>query len=107
MPKTGEMSMRNYQLITCENAKSPIAEAYRTLRTNLQFANAGEALRTVMYTSSGPGEGKSTTVANTAVVLAQSGKKVIIIDCGLPMRWWKTSRSPSYCRRAGFQIYRF
>jgi capsular exopolysaccharide synthesis family protein len=75
--------MRNYQLITCENAKSPIAEAYRTLRTNLQFANAGEALKTVMYTSSGPGEGKSTTVANTAVVLAQSGKKVIVVDCDL------------------------
>jgi capsular exopolysaccharide synthesis family protein len=75
--------MPNYKLITHENAKSPIAEAYRTLRTNLQFANAGEALRTVMYTSSGPGEGKSTTVANTAVVLAQSGKKVIISDCDL------------------------
>jgi capsular exopolysaccharide synthesis family protein len=75
--------MPNYKLITNENVKSPIAEAYRTLRTNLQFANAGETLRMVMYTSSGPGEGKSTTVANTAVVLAQSGKKVITVDCDL------------------------
>jgi capsular exopolysaccharide synthesis family protein len=75
--------MRNYSLITNENSKSPIAEAYRTLRTNLQFANAGETLKTVMYTSSGPGEGKSTTIANTAVVLAQSGKQVIVIDCDL------------------------
>jgi capsular exopolysaccharide synthesis family protein len=75
--------MTNYQLITQENAKSPIAEAYRTLRTNLQFAKAGEALNTLMYTSAGPGEGKSTTVANSAVVLAQSGKKVIIVDCDL------------------------
>jgi capsular exopolysaccharide synthesis family protein len=75
--------MANYQLITHENAKSPIAEAYRTLRTNLQFANAGEALNTLMYTSAGPGEGKSTTAANTAVVMAQSGKQVIIVDCDL------------------------
>jgi capsular exopolysaccharide synthesis family protein len=75
--------MRNYNLITNENSKSPIAEAYRTLRTNLQFANAGETIKLIMYTSSGPGEGKSTTVANTAIVLAQSGKRVIVTDCDL------------------------
>jgi capsular exopolysaccharide synthesis family protein len=75
--------MRNYKLVTQENAKSPIAEAYRTLRTNLQFAKAGEALQILMYTSAGPGEGKSTTVANTAVVQAQSGKQVIMVDCDL------------------------
>lgn len=71
------------QLITQKQAKSPITEAYRTLRTNLQFAKAGGLLSTVMYTSAGPGEGKSTTAANTAVVMAQSGKRVIIIDCDL------------------------
>jgi capsular exopolysaccharide synthesis family protein len=75
--------MRNYKLVTHENAKSPIAEAYRTLRTNLQFAKAGEALQILMYTSAGPGEGKSTTAANTAVVQAQSGKQVIMVDCDL------------------------
>jgi capsular exopolysaccharide synthesis family protein len=75
--------MRNYQLIVHEQAKSPIAEAYRTLRTNLQFVNTGVALNSMMYTSAGPGEGKSVMTANTAVVLAQSGKKVIIADCDL------------------------
>jgi capsular exopolysaccharide synthesis family protein len=70
-------------LIVYEDAKSPISEAYRTLRTNIQFAKADGELKTVMFTSSGPGEGKSTTTANTAVALAQSGKKVIIVDCDL------------------------
>jgi capsular exopolysaccharide synthesis family protein len=71
------------QLIVFEDAKSPISEAYRVLRTNIQFAKADGELKTVMFTSSGPGEGKSTTTANTAVALAQSGKKVIIVDCDL------------------------
>jgi capsular exopolysaccharide synthesis family protein len=75
--------MRNYKLITYEQAKSPIAEAYRTLRTNLQFSRADGSLQTLMFTSAGPGEGKSTTVANSAVVLAQAGKRVIIVDCDL------------------------
>jgi capsular exopolysaccharide synthesis family protein len=75
--------MPNYHLITLENVKSPIAEAYRTLRTNLQFSKADGSLQTLMYTSAGPGEGKSTTAANSAVVLAQTGKRVIIVDCDL------------------------
>lgn len=71
------------QLIVHQEAKSPIAEAYRTLRTNIQFVKAGEEVKTVMMTSAGPGEGKSTTAANLAVAMAQSGKKVVIIDCDL------------------------
>lgn len=71
------------QLIAYQQAKSPISEAFRTLRTNLQFSKVGGTLQTLMYTSAGPGEGKSTTAANTAVVMAQSGKRVIIIDCDL------------------------
>lgn len=71
------------QLIVHQEAKSPIAEAYRTLRTNIQFVKAGEEVKTVMLTSAGPGEGKSTTAANLAVAMAQSGKKVVIIDCDL------------------------
>ncbi|HYH03941.1 MAG TPA: CpsD/CapB family tyrosine-protein kinase [Bacillota bacterium] len=75
--------MANYQLIVHEQVKSPIAEAYRTLRTNIQFAKINNALKTIMFTSTGPGEGKSTTAANTAVALAQTGKRVILIDCDL------------------------
>ncbi|WP_371372125.1 CpsD/CapB family tyrosine-protein kinase [Sporomusa aerivorans] len=71
------------QLIVHEDAKSPVAEAYRTLRTNIQFAKIDGELKVIMFTSAGPGEGKSTTTANTAVAMAQAGKKVIIIDCDL------------------------
>ncbi|QDR82024.1 CpsD/CapB family tyrosine-protein kinase [Sporomusa termitida] len=71
------------QLIVHEDAKSPIAEAYRTMRTNIQFAKVDSDLRVIMFTSAGPGEGKSTTTANTAVAMAQAGKKVIIVDCDL------------------------
>ena len=77
------MSTTNRRLIVHEEAKSPIAEAYRTLRTNIQFSKTDGELKTIMFTSSGPGEGKSTTIANTAVALAQSGKNVILMDCDL------------------------
>lgn len=71
------------QLIVHKDAKSPIAEAYRTLRTNIQFAKTDGKLKMLMFTSAGPGEGKSTTAANTAVALAQTGKRVIVVDCDL------------------------
>jgi capsular exopolysaccharide synthesis family protein len=67
-------------LITHNNPKSPISEQYRTIRTNIQFASIDKELKTLMVTSSGAGEGKSTTVANLAVVMAQQGKRVLLID---------------------------
>jgi capsular exopolysaccharide synthesis family protein len=67
-------------LITHNNPKSPISEQYRTIRTNIQFASVDKDFKTLMVTSSGPGEGKSTTAANLAVVLAQQGKRVLLID---------------------------
>ena len=70
-------------LITIKNPKSPISEAYRTLRTNIQFSNIDGNLRTICVTSSGPGEGKSTTISNLAETFAQAGKRVVIIDCDL------------------------
>lgn len=71
------------KLITQKHPKSPTSEAYRVLRTNLQFSSLDEPLRTLLVTSPNPTEGKSTTVANLAVVMAQAGKSVIIVDADL------------------------
>lgn len=71
------------KLITKNDPKSPIAEQYRTIRTNIQFSAIDEEIRTILVTSSGPGEGKSTTVANLAVVFAQQGKRVLLVDADL------------------------
>ncbi|RWZ59087.1 polysaccharide biosynthesis tyrosine autokinase [Halobacillus fulvus] len=70
-------------LIANDNPKSPIAEQYRTIRTNLEFASVDEKLSTMMVTSAGPSEGKSLTTANLAVVFAQQGKRVLLIDADL------------------------
>ncbi|WP_394172428.1 CpsD/CapB family tyrosine-protein kinase [Guptibacillus hwajinpoensis] len=80
----GAISVRKERsLLTHQNPKSPIAEQYRTIRTNIQFAAVEEEIRTIMVTSSGPMEGKSTTIANLGVVLAQQGKRVLIADTDL------------------------
>lgn len=60
-----------------------MAEAYRTLRTNLEFSNLDKSLRALVVTSASPDEGKSTTLANLAVTMAQGGKRVILMDCDL------------------------
>ena len=62
-------------LVTSQNPKSPISEQYRTIRTNIQFSSIDQEIKKIVVTSSGPGEGKSTTVANLAVVFAQQGKR--------------------------------
>lgn len=67
-------------LITKLNPRSPVSEQYRTVRTNLQFSSADSAIKSMIITSSGPGEGKSMTTANLAVVYAQQGKRVLLID---------------------------
>lgn len=72
-----------YSLITLAQAKSPISEAYRTLRTNVQFTSVDSETKKIMVTSSGPREGKSTTVANLAVSIAQAGKFVLVVDADL------------------------
>lgn len=68
-------------LITVTNPKSPISEAYRTLRTNIQFSSFDVKVKTILTTSSGPGEGKSMTSSNLAVVMANGGNKTLLIDC--------------------------
>lgn len=70
-------------LITLTDPRSPVSEAYRTLRTNLEFLSLDEPLRTLVVTSPGAEEGKSTALANLAVTLAQGGKRVILVDCDL------------------------
>jgi len=60
-----------------------VSEAYRTLRTNLEFFSLDEPIRTLVVTSPGAEEGKSTVLANLAVTLAQGGKQVILLDCDL------------------------
>ncbi|MFF2890556.1 CpsD/CapB family tyrosine-protein kinase [Paenibacillus sp. NPDC057967] len=71
------------QLITLSNPKSPISEAYRSLRTNIDFSSIDEKLQVIMVSSAGPGEGKSTTITNLAITFAQSERKVILIDADL------------------------
>ena len=75
--------LQNRSLISMTAPKSPIAEQFRTIRTNIQFSSVDEELQTMIVTSSGPAEGKSTTTANMAVVFAQQGKRVLLIDADL------------------------
>jgi capsular exopolysaccharide synthesis family protein len=70
-------------LALIDDARSPIAEAYRHLRTSLLLSSAGQPPKTILVTSSQPSEGKTTTAVNTAVMLAQTGAEVLIIDCDL------------------------
>lgn len=70
-------------LITLADQRSPISEQYRTIRTNIQFSMVDSQFKTLVVTSSGPGEGKSTTAANLAVVFANSGNRVLLVDADL------------------------
>ena len=63
--------------------RSPVAEAFRSLRTNLEFAGVDKPLRSVMITSASPNEGKTTVAVNLAAIVAQSGKRVVLIDADL------------------------
>lgn len=70
-------------LLTQAAQQSPRAESFRQLRTNLQFANVSGQAKTVLLTSSLPGEGKSTTATNLAIALAQAGQTVCLVDADL------------------------
>ena len=70
-------------LITLDERNSPMAEAYRHLRTSLLFSSAGRPPQSILVTSSQPSEGKTTTAVNTAITLAQADADVVIIDCDL------------------------
>ncbi|QFF99873.1 capsular biosynthesis protein [Psychrobacillus glaciei] len=71
------------KLVTIANPKSIISEQFRTVRTNINFSMPDRELKTLLFTSSSIGEGKSTIAANVAIVFAQEGKKVLLIDADL------------------------
>ncbi len=71
------------ELIVHQDPKSPISEVFRTLRTNIQFMNTKGKLKTILVTSTLPGEGKSWVSSNLAVTFAQAGKKVVLVDADM------------------------
>lgn len=71
------------KLVTISENHSFISEQFRTIRANINFSLPEENLKTILVTSSSPGEGKSTSAANIAVVFAQEGKKVLLVDADL------------------------
>lgn len=77
-------NLRQYEgLVSLEDPLSSGSEAFRMLRTNIEFVSLGIEARTILVSSAGASEGKSTTVANLGVSLAQSGKSVAVVDCDL------------------------
>lgn len=70
-------------LVTVSHPRSPVSEAYRTLRTNIEFSSLDHAVKMILVTSAGPDEGKSTTIANLAVTFAEAGREVLVVDCDL------------------------
>ena len=71
------------ELIAQRDPKSPVSETFRTLRTNIQFMNTNNKLKTLLITSTSPGEGKSWVASNLAITFAQAGKKVVLIDADM------------------------
>ena len=63
--------------------RSPVSEAFRSLRVNLEYAGVDRPLHTILVTSPGPGEGKTTVAANLAAIIAQAGKNVLLLDADL------------------------
>jgi non-specific protein-tyrosine kinase len=74
---------RSTGLVTSATPRSPVSEAYRTLRTNIRFASVDEPLTTLLITSAEQGAGKTTVAANLGVVCAQAGLRVVLIDTDL------------------------
>ena len=89
LPVIGYIAQIRYEsgqsesLYVSHQPRSPVTEAFRSLRTNLEFAGVDHPIRRLLVTSAGPNEGKSTIAVNLAATIAQGGKQVIIIDADL------------------------
>lgn len=84
IPLVGEWRARaRPRLITRDEPSAPASEAYRALRTSIQFMSLRRPLQTVVVTSPMSSEGKTTTLSNLAVTIAQSGRRVVVVDCDL------------------------
>ncbi|CAI8872977.1 CpsD/CapB family tyrosine-protein kinase [Priestia megaterium] len=81
--KNDKMLTLKRRLLAHNSPKDPVAEQYRTIRTNIQFSNVDKDIKTIVLTSSGAEEGKSTTSSNLATVYAQQGLNVLLIDADL------------------------
>jgi len=79
----GKLAKGTEELVAIARPLSPASEAFRVLRTNIRFSSVDKPLRTLLVTSAGPTEGKSTTAANLAAVMAQAGLKVVVVDADL------------------------
>ena len=84
-PKIRHNSRKNLErrLITREDPRSPVSEAYRSLRTSMLYTDIDQETKSILVSSAGPGEGKTTTVANMAITYANLGKKTLLIDTDL------------------------
>tara|TARA_B100000686_G_C16806352_1_gene991055 strand:+ start:2576 stop:4915 length:2340 start_codon:yes stop_codon:yes gene_type:complete len=71
------------RLITKEDPKSPVSESYRSLRTSMLYSTTNKKIKSILISSAGPGEGKTTTVANLAITYANLGKRTILVDTDL------------------------
>ncbi|MDQ0803471.1 CpsD/CapB family tyrosine-protein kinase [Priestia megaterium] len=81
--KNDKMLTLKRRLLAHNSPKDPVAEQYRTIRTNIQFSNVDQDIKAIVVTSSGAEEGKSTTASNLATVYAQQGLNVLLIDADL------------------------
>ncbi|MBT9168100.1 MAG: Tyrosine-protein kinase YwqD [Syntrophomonadaceae bacterium] len=83
--KTSKTTIGTYEkkLITFRNPKSVVAEAYRSVRTNIEFSSFDKSVKTILVTSAMQEEGKTVVAANIAVAMALSGKKTLMIDADL------------------------
>lgn len=81
--KMDQQQRQGTSLITVTKPNSVVTEQFRTIRTNIQFSMIDKDLKTIIFTSSGPYEGKSTVAANIAAVFADQGKSVVLIDADM------------------------